>query len=125
MASLRELCGREQLWGWPRQPYSEVTTVSVLPAACSGRRWTLGAIPVLVTGHWVLFTHWVTAGGYFSSLAHGVLSTVEKPKPVAEQYSSYLITPAWVSLSLILPSSTATETPQVVDDVKQSPTCSA
>lgn len=67
----------------------------------------------------------MTAGGYFSSLAHGVLSTVEKPKPVAEQYSLYLITPARVSLSLILPTNTATENPQIVDEAKENPTCSA
>lgn len=102
LASLRELCVWEQLWGWPRQPYSEVATVRYY--SCSFRkRMDQGAVPHVVTGHWVLSTDWVTAGGYFSSVAHGVLSMVEKLKPITEQYSSDLITPAWGSLSLVCP----------------------
>lgn len=70
-----------------------------------------GCCPSVVTGHWPLFTDWMTAGGYFFSLAHDVLSTVEKLKPIVDQYSSNLIIPAWVSQSFVLPSSMVTENP--------------
>lgn len=76
---------------------------ALLLAASSGTGWTLGAVPHVAAGHWVLSADWVTAGGYFSSLVHGVLSAVEKLKPLAEQCSSDLITPAWVPLSLVCP----------------------
>lgn len=61
----------------------------------------------------------------FFLFSHGVLSTVEKLKPLVDQYSSDLIIPAWVSQSIALPSSTATENPQIVDETKESSTCSA